>query len=68
MQLEIRFFQEHMVFTGREEKSWSINEEYSVFQFYSDTLTVVLSFFIVYILAMGLLVLLRTRCKKNIGF
>lgn len=42
-----------MIFTGREEKSWSINEEYSVFQFYSDTLTLVLSFFILYYFSKG---------------
>lgn len=66
MQLEIRlvFFQEYMVFIGRE--VWSINEEYSVFQFYSDALTLVLYF--LPILATGLLAVIRTHCNTNVGF
>lgn len=40
------FFQEYMVFTGREEKGWSIKEEHSALQFYSDALTLVLPFFL----------------------
>lgn len=52
-----------MVFTGREEKGLSINEEYSLFQFYSNTL-----FLFCTTLAMGLLVVIRTSCNTSVGF
>lgn len=61
LQLETMvFFQEHKVHTGREEKGWSINGECSVIWFYSDTMTLILSYFILHNFSDGLV-----NCDKD---
>lgn len=63
----VKFFQEHKILTGREEKGWSLNRECSVIWFFSDNLTLILPYFILYQFNDGFVVI-RTRFNRNLVF